>query len=44
MDVTSIILETITQSEQTNYRLMEIGNIRDYFSQEIQYQQPLTNK
>ena len=44
MDLTSISLETITQSEQTNYRLLEIGKIKDYFNQEIQYQQSLTNK
>ena len=27
-------LETITLNEQTNYRLMEIGKIKDYFNQE----------
>ena len=32
-------LETITLNEQTNYRLMEIGKIKDYFNQEN-----LTNK
>ena len=37
-------LETITLNEQTNYRLMEIGKIKDYFNQEIQYQQNLTSK
>ena len=37
-------LETITLNEQTNYRLMEIGKIKDYFNQEMQYQQSLTNK
>ena len=37
-------LETITLNEQINYRLLEIGNIKDYFSQEIQYQQSLTSK
>ena len=36
-------LETITLNEQTNYRLMEIGKIKDYFNQEIQYQQHLTS-
>ena len=35
-------LETITLDEQTNYRLMEIGKINDYFNQEIQYKQNLT--
>ena len=43
MNLTSS-LETITQSEQINYRLMEIEKIRDYFLQEIQYQQYLTSK
>ena len=33
MDLTSISLETITQSEQTNYRVMEIGKIKDNFNQ-----------
>ena len=37
-------LEAITLNEQTNYRLIEIGKIKDYFNQEIQYQQNLTNK
>ena len=32
-------LETIKLNEQTNYRLMEIGKIKDYFNQELQYQQ-----
>ena len=31
-------LETITLNEQTNYRLMEIGKIKDYFNQEIKHQ------
>ena len=44
MDLTPTSLETITLNEQTNYRLMEIGKIKDYFNQEIQYQQYLTNK
>ena len=43
MDLISISLETITKSEQTNYRLMEIQRIKDYFNQEIQYQQSLTS-
>ena len=43
MNLTSS-LETITQSEQINYRLIEIEKIRDYFLQEIQYQQYLTSK
>ena len=37
-------LTTITLDEQTNYRLMEISDIKDYFSQEMQYQQSLTSK
>ena len=50
MDLTSISLEckafpeTITQSEQTNYRLKEISKIKDYFNQEIQYEQSLASK
>ena len=44
MDLTPTNLETITLNEQSNYRLMEIGKIKDYFDQEIQYQQLLTNK
>ena len=28
-------LETIILNEQTNYRLMEIGKIKDYLEQEI---------
>ena len=37
-------LETISLNEQTNYRLIEIGKIKDYFDQEIKYQQLLTSK
>ena len=37
-------LETITLNEQTNYRLMKIGKVKDYFNQEIKYQQNLTSK
>ena len=46
MDLSSLPnnLETITLNEQTNYRLMEIGKIKDYFDQEIKYQQVLTNR
>ena len=44
MDLTPTNLETITLNEQTNYRLMEIGKIKDYFNQEIKYQQVLTSK
>ena len=34
----------ITLNEQTNYRLIEIGKIKDYFEAEIQYQKLLTNR
>ena len=37
-------IETISLNEQTNYRLMERGKIKDYFDQEIKYQQLLTSK
>ena len=37
-------LETISLNEQTNYRLIEIGEIKDYLEQEIKYQQLLTSK
>ena len=37
-------IETISLNEQINYRLMEIGKIKDYFDQEIKYQQFLTSK
>ena len=30
--------------DQSNYRLNEISKIRDYFNDEIQYRQSLTNK
>ena len=30
--------------DQSNYRLNEISNIKDYFDEQIQYQQSLTNK
>ena len=28
-------IETVSLNKQTNYRLMEIGKIKDYFDQEI---------
>ena len=34
-------LETISLHEQTNYRLIEIGKIKDYLKQGIKYQQLL---
>ena len=37
-------LETINLEDQSNYRLNEISKIKDYFNEEIQYQQPLTNE
>ena len=37
-------METITLNKQTNYRLMEIGKIKDYLEQEIKYQKLLTSK
>ena len=30
-------LEITSLNEQTNYRLMEIGKIKDYIDQEIKY-------
>ena len=36
--------ETINLEDQSNYRLNEISKIRNYFNEEIQYQQSLTNK
>ena len=35
--------ETINLEDQSNYRLNEISKIKDYFNEEIQYQQSLTN-
>ena len=37
-------LETISLNEQTNYRIMETGTIKDYSDKEIKYQQLLTSK
>ena len=37
-------LSAISLNEQPNYRLMEIGKIKDYLDQEIKYQQWLTSK
>ena len=46
MDLSSLPnnLETITLNKQANYRLMEIGKIKDRLEQEIKYQQALTSK
>ena len=37
-------LEKIKLEDQSNYRLSEISKIKDYFNEEIQYQQFLTSK
>ena len=37
-------LKIIKPEDQSNYRLIEIGKIKDYFNEEIQYQQFSTNK
>ena len=37
-------METIKLEDQSNYRPSEISKIKDYFNEEIQYQQFLTNK
>ena len=37
-------MEIINLQNQSNYRLNEISKIKDYFNEEIYYQQPLTNK
>ena len=39
MNLSQVSLETIKLEDQANYRLTEIGRIKDYFSEEIQYQQ-----
>ena len=33
-----------SSEDQSNYRLNEISKVKDYFNEEIQYQQSLTNK
>ena len=38
------MMETINIEDQSNYRLFEESQIKNYFSEEIQYQQSLTNK
>ena len=37
-------LETIKLEDQSNYRLSEISKNKDYFSDEIKYQQSLPSK
>ena len=44
MIVSGTGLETIKLEDQSNYRLNEISKIKNYFNEEIQYQQSLTNK
>ena len=44
MDLTPINLQAISLNEQTKYRLIEIGKIKDNLEQEIKYQQLLTSK
>ena len=39
-----LTMEKINLEDQSNYRLSEISKIKDYFNEEIQYQQSLTNK
>ena len=36
--------EIINIEDQSNYRLNEISTIKDYFNEEIKFQQSLTNK
>ena len=36
--------KTIKLEDQSNYRLNEMSKIKDYFNEEIKYQQSLTNK
>ena len=36
--------EKITLADQSNYRINELSKIKDYFNEEIKYQQSLTNK
>ena len=44
MELSLTSLETIKLEDQSNYRLNEISKIKDYFNEEIQYQQSLTNR
>ena len=37
-------LETIKLEDQSSYRLNDISKVKDYFNEEIEYQQSLTNK
>ena len=38
------MMEKTNLEDQSNYRLNEISKIKDYFNNEIQHQQSLTNK
>ena len=38
------MMETINIEDQSNYRLCEISQMKNYFNEQIQYQQFLTNK
>ena len=38
------MMETINLEDQSNYRLNEISKIKNYFNEEIQYQQSLTSQ
>ena len=44
MNLSSTSLETIKLEDQSNYRLIEMGKIKDYFNEEMQYQQCLTSR
>ena len=44
MIVSTTSPETIKLEDQSNYTLSEMSKIKDYFNEEIQYQQFLTNK
>ena len=37
-------LETIKLEDQSSYRLNDISKVKDYFNEEIEYRQSLTNK
>ena len=37
-------MEKINSEDQSNYRVNEISKIKNYFNEEIRYQQSLTNK
>ena len=43
-EIKSNIEYKVFPEDQSNYRLNEISKIKDYFNEEIRYQQSLTNK